>query len=510
MASGDYSLALTSLMRFYDYLMPTSRNAMHQYALLNLASFHYATGGLDSAALALRDAIRLARKESDNACLQECVSLLYRLTTESDGAAWPGLEVPKVQRDALPPRRLKKAPSPMDELWSIKAAVDLGEPIPVVFRRVYVALGQHNASAAPPNSEKNEQPQPQRSAASGQLNTPAWHFAQAGLWSLLGSDSLADLHETMALASPDLENETRMAVIYARAERAALKGQFDEALASLLDLATVQGLALPEYHVWARTVWAILEREARLRQDVDAQAIIDGLRPPPTSAARLGPGGPLRSHFDAAARAEPPTRGVVFAHGEVTDALRQARKMLDSNVPPHVALPRVLSALHLASGLGLWPLYRAGTVTLGEVLLAMESPGMAGKADAEVAGVWDALVASGDDEAVARGAYVRARAHAALALGDEDESPPDAQSAARALHYAHIASVHADAVGLRAVKRGAAALTAMVEELGGGVPDTGAWARADKDVPRLGDTVRRAGEVVRLVGVRVAEGWSTH
>lgn len=287
-----------------------------------------------------------------------------------------------------------------------------------------------------------------------------------------------------------------------------MRGQFDEALASLLDLGTVQGLVLPEYHVWARTVWAILEREARLRQDVDAQAIIDGLRPPTASAERLGPGGPLREYFDAAARAEPSTRGVVFAHGEVTDALRQARKMLDANVPPHVALPRVLSALHLASGLGLWPLYRSGTVTLGEVLLAMESPGMAAKADAEVASVWDALVVSGDDEAIARGAYVRARAHAALALGEEEDSEPDSASAVRALQYAHTATVHADAVGLRAVKRGAAALKAMLEELDGREPDTSAWAAADKDLPRLSDKVRRAGEVVRLVGVRVAEGWS--
>lgn len=232
MASGDYSLALTSLMRFYDYQMPSSGRAMHQYALLNLASFHYSTGGLDSAALALRDAIRLARAQNDHVCLQECVSLMYRLNMETEAAAWPGLEVPKVQRDALPPRRLKKTASPMDEVWSIKAAVDLGEPIPVVFRRVYVALGQHHASTPPPSSEKNENPL--RSGPSGQLNTPAWHAAQAGLWSLLGelgsvgvsnspgSDSLADTHETMALASPDLENETRMAVIYARAERVGL------------------------------------------------------------------------------------------------------------------------------------------------------------------------------------------------------------------------------------------------------------------------------------------------
>lgn len=53
--SGDYSKALASLRRFYDYQPPGpgrtkgEANGQHQHALLNLANLHYTTGGLDVA-----------------------------------------------------------------------------------------------------------------------------------------------------------------------------------------------------------------------------------------------------------------------------------------------------------------------------------------------------------------------------------------------------------------------------------------------------------------------------
>lgn len=61
--AGDYTTALSSLRRFYDYQFPnTGRCACctycndeliargrHHHALLNVASFHYSTGGLELA-----------------------------------------------------------------------------------------------------------------------------------------------------------------------------------------------------------------------------------------------------------------------------------------------------------------------------------------------------------------------------------------------------------------------------------------------------------------------------
>lgn len=62
------------------------RRGQHQHALLNLASFHYSTGGLESARAvsraynaapadvqAIDEAIRVARAEGDKACLRHCI-----------------------------------------------------------------------------------------------------------------------------------------------------------------------------------------------------------------------------------------------------------------------------------------------------------------------------------------------------------------------------------------------------------------------------------------------------
>lgn len=61
-SAGDYSLALASLRKFYDYRFPKSGRyaskvsnqadlirGQHQHALLNLASYHYSTGGMEAA-----------------------------------------------------------------------------------------------------------------------------------------------------------------------------------------------------------------------------------------------------------------------------------------------------------------------------------------------------------------------------------------------------------------------------------------------------------------------------
>jgi hypothetical protein len=68
----------------------------HQHALLNIASFHYETGGLESAKSAslpisylhtnglhdqaIDEAIRVARSEGDSACLRLCMRCVYHLS----------------------------------------------------------------------------------------------------------------------------------------------------------------------------------------------------------------------------------------------------------------------------------------------------------------------------------------------------------------------------------------------------------------------------------------------
>lgn len=474
--TGDYGSALFALRQFYDYQVPSSDRYMHQHALLNLAAFKYATGGLDAAREAVEEGIRLSRQQGDKTCLESCLSLKYRLTTEVGSAAWAPNEVPRVKGGPLPERKLAKGATPSDELWSINAAVDLGESAPMAYRRLWTALNSEKAG-----TEEN---------VPRMISMSAWHQAQAGLWGMMGSGELADLHESMALTAPDLEEEGRITILLARAERSATAGKFDEALALLLDPGVLEGLSLTDYRRWASVVWSIVEKEATLEEDAAALSVLAGLRAP--APERTGPGGLVRDKFDL--EATPESRGILSAQEHIRDSLKQARSMLDKHTPAHLILPIVLSALQLAQSLALWPLHDEGIVALSEVLLQME---LWSKADKEVAAFWPRL----GGELGARAALVRAKAHAALALEQEGKhGARDTFNAAT--KYAKLAKERGQAIGAARVVEEAEIMSAMLAELAGGRGKIPARKQGT-----LSEKVRGVGEVVRLVGVRVAEGW---
>lgn len=474
--TGDYASALFALRQFYDYQVPSSDRYMHQHALLNLAAFKYATGGLDAAREAVEEGIRLSRQQGDKTCLESCLSLKYRLRTEMESAAWMSNEVPRVKDGPLPERKLAKGATSLDELWSINAAIDLGEPAPMAYRRLWSALS--------PTTTESEESIPRL------LSMAAWHQAQAGLWGLMGSGELADLHESMALTSPDLGDECRITTLLARAERATAAGKFDESLALLLDANVLEGLSLADYRRWARVVWSVVEKEAMLAEDAAALSVLAALRAPQPD--QRGPGGLTRDVFDL--EAEPESRGILSANRHILESLSQARSMLKKHTPPHLILPAVLGALQLAQSLALWPLHDEGIVALAEVLLQME---LWSKADAEVAALWPRL----SGELGARAALVRAKAHAALALEQEGKhGARDTFNAAT--RYAKLAKERGQAVGDSRVVEEAEIMSAMLDELAGGRGKVSARKQST-----LSEKVRGVGEVVRLVGVRVAEGW---
>lgn len=490
-ATGDYMAAHQTLLAFYDYraalVGDDEKTAPHM--LLNLVTFHYRTGGMEAAREVVEEAIRIARRVNDADALQQTLNLRQRIVTETEGAAWPAAELPNIKNQPVPLRRLMHAVSPMDDLWSLKAALDLGEPVPVAFRRIYTALGR----TIPPEPVAIGE-----SARLEPMNTAAWHAAQAGLWVMLGSEALASWHEDMALAAADLEREIALEVAVVRAERASLRGDFEGALALLLG-DTAMGLDHASYRVWTRGVWGVLDRQATLARDTVALATLRGLRAPSDSSARYGPGGPVRDVWEPSARPSD-DRGIVFAHGYVADALTRVREKLDADPPspPHLMLRDVLAALELASGLGLWRLYRAGVVSLAEVLLAMDGS-MAAKADGEVARVWDELVAGTDAEALVRAALARGKAHATIA-SEMDEV--DAEHLERAVQFTDLAVTTARDLGAAALLDQASLLRDILTQFGAPPAEEVGLERDG-----LAETVRRVGEIVRLVGVRVSEGW---
>jgi anaphase-promoting complex subunit 5 len=73
----------------------------------------------------VNEAIRVARAEGDKSCLQQCISLSHRLTAEMNATAYGLCETTKIRQVPIASNRLATPETPMDELWAIKAALDL-------------------------------------------------------------------------------------------------------------------------------------------------------------------------------------------------------------------------------------------------------------------------------------------------------------------------------------------------------------------------------------------------
>ncbi|WVQ79026.1 hypothetical protein IAT38_001118 [Cryptococcus sp. DSM 104549] len=530
-ASADYSNALASLRGFYDYQLPTAtrgQHQQHQHALLNIAAFHYSTGGLESARSAVDEAIRVARNVGDKGCLQQCMSLLQRIQSETSSVAFAATETVRIHQTAIPPSRLPAGATPMDELWSVKAALDLGEPVHIAFRRIHSALGKELQSESGGSEDERRGGKQWRTGEV--LDRSAWHATQAGLWNLLGSNTLAEFHEEMALKDLAPWSDGRLTVILTRAQRATDRAEYDQALALLLDMSVLKGMTIPQYHRWARMVWAIMERRTTMNGDPETLSYLSSLQPPKDYSTRLGPGGPSRelghpsplspSSLSPITDSSQFSQRILLVQEHVRDSLRKATKLQASAAPAPQILPHVLSAVELSAELGLWVLYRYGVVVLAEVMLGMEGMGMAEKVIREVESVWDQVLGGGDVEVIARGALCLGKANIELAL--DNESADLLNEATRHLTHALKAATKLESRSLILECTSLLSLS-MDLGIGGGAPsDEQGIKERDAMVARyelakkgaevrggqIGGLARKVAEVVKLVGVRAAEGWS--
>lgn len=165
---------------------------MHQHALLNLASFHYSTGGLERAQESIAEAIKIARAEGDKECLQHCVSLRNRLTAETQKSTTsimtPGQQPVHVSDTG----RDTKDATPLDELWSIKLRSDLGESVPSAFNRIHRAIGRDTAIRSTQRDEALSVPAREgiqiatKAPASTMLDDALVHGVSSVMWGMLG------------------------------------------------------------------------------------------------------------------------------------------------------------------------------------------------------------------------------------------------------------------------------------------------------------------------------------
>nr|XP_031863098.1 uncharacterized protein CI109_001576 [Kwoniella shandongensis]KAA5530170.1 hypothetical protein CI109_001576 [Kwoniella shandongensis] len=524
-ASGDYSNSLASLRRFYDYQFPSAGRGQHQHALLNIASFHFSTGGLDSARSAVDEAIRVARTAGDQECLEHCLSLSQRIITETKSVAFSSTETIRIHQGPIPTTRLAESSTPMDELWSVKAALDLGEPVHVAFRRVHSALGKE-IQVEQSNGEE-EQRAPKQWRTGQKLDMAAWHATQAGLWGMLGSTVLAELHEVLALDDLTPWDDGRLTVILARAQRKAERAEYDDALAILLDLINLQGMTISAFHRWARVVWSLLERRAKMHDDTECQAYLSSLQPPKASFTQLGPGGPPRetghpppvdlestagSIQSTAKGGKTFSRQITLVQEEIRSSLRKASKLQSSSTPAHIILPHVFSAVQLSSELALWGMYRFGVVVMCEVLLSMEGMGMASKVIREIEQIWDQVLGSDDQEVIARGALCLGKAKLELALDAEL-----ADLLKEATNHIKQSLICATKLESRSLVMESTTLLSLISSLQEGDGETRDEMAERYVMAKMGeeglssqarfDLARKAAEIVKIVGVRVAEGW---
>jgi hypothetical protein len=84
----------------------------------------------------------------------------------------------------------------------------------VAFRRISTALAR---SLPPPKTEETraqlgwvaERPQ----------NIAAWHAAQGGLWAMIGCETLAEVHEDLALGVDEVDDDARWTMLVSRSRR---------------------------------------------------------------------------------------------------------------------------------------------------------------------------------------------------------------------------------------------------------------------------------------------------
>jgi anaphase-promoting complex subunit 5 len=198
-----------------------------------------------------------------------------------------------------------------------------------------------------------------------------------------------------------------------------VKGQYDEALAILLDFDALEGMSLTDYHRWSGNIWAVLDQEIKQTcvvelqdprsilmtmssEDYDSLAVLNALKLPNDVLRAKGSGGNMQEAVQRDTSAATTSSSI----GHIQGLLAKAKKMQvsslyawstaqltltlqDANAPSHLIMPLAFSGVQLAAQMGLWQLYRLGVVVLAEVMLSMEGAKLAQRALNEVKRVWD-------------------------------------------------------------------------------------------------------------------------
>ncbi|EIW68893.1 hypothetical protein TREMEDRAFT_57036, partial [Tremella mesenterica DSM 1558] len=156
--------------------------------------------------------------------------------------------------------------------------------------------------------------------------------------------------------------------------------------------------------------------------------------------------------------------------------------------------------------LGLWPMYRLSIVLLSHVLISAES-GLAQKALSEVESVWSQVLESGDEETICLAALAMGKANVELGLDKHSEV-----LLSKARHDVETALIAARKLESTSLIQQCLTILSLLADLA--VSDdrddlAEEWASSyRKDQTDFKGDLQTIGEIVKLVGVRVIEGWN--
>ncbi|BGP32884.1 hypothetical protein JCM10296v2_004669 [Rhodotorula toruloides] len=244
-----------------------------QQALLHHAVVEYEDGGFAEARMALDEATHIARTVGDKACLAECTSLRKRLNAASSPAAHAA-DSQATASEANEPA----LDSPHDLLWEIERRRRTGDP-DSLFPLLYTSQASYQSYLFPPvpplpttRQPQDEMEKEKRKAQklAGEPDSDwetGWHAAAAGLWEGTGVDSLAELHESLALEFGDPLKpswDIKLSILSQKTHRLSSQNRHAAALQLLLAAVDTrekrEGMGMKEVREWREMVWTV-ERE---------------------------------------------------------------------------------------------------------------------------------------------------------------------------------------------------------------------------------------------------------
>ncbi|KAJ4485910.1 hypothetical protein J3R30DRAFT_3442822 [Lentinula aciculospora] len=240
---GDETLAKENLRFFFEQRFHEGNDSgVRQLGLLNMVRHHYVHEEYSAGRKLLSEAINVSRTSGDKITLQQCISLLRRF--------------PSV--DQRPPLNdIQPNLNPLDILYDVKKLIDETneQPLSASFLKITESMGVFDHWCD--------------SKMSTTMESDQWaqHAVQAIAWNIIGCEDLGDLSADVIVAltfagSPD---NNRLTAILNTAYRRARQGNYDNALAILLNPVVWKGLILPDYKLWAQEVWQILALRATRR-----------------------------------------------------------------------------------------------------------------------------------------------------------------------------------------------------------------------------------------------------